>query len=84
MEGWQKGFSDHRIRDTEDYGRHVQYIHSNPVRKHLCEKPEEYLYSSAHPGFELDAVPQRLKPNSVKPSSGAAKAAPFQSTGTDD
>ncbi len=55
MEVWQKGFSDHRIRDPEDYEEHVRYIHFNPVRKHLCEKPSEYPYSSAYPGFELDA-----------------------------
>jgi len=77
-EVWQKGFSDHRIRDTEDYGRHVQYIHFNPVRKHLCEEPEDYPYSSAHPGFELDAIPQGLKPNSFLARDGAPKGAPLQ------
>jgi REP-associated tyrosine transposase len=82
MEVWQKGFSDHRIRDAEDYERHVQYIYFNPVRKRLCEKPEDYPYSSAFPGFELDAAPQGLKPGSSVHSDGAAKAAPLQSTGT--
>jgi putative transposase len=76
MEVWQKGFSDHRIRDAGDYERHVQYIHFNPVRKHLCEK---YPYSSARPGFELDPIPQGLKPGSFCDSDGAAEAAPFQS-----
>jgi len=84
MEVWQKGFSDHRVRDAEDYVRHVQYIHSNPVRKHLCEKPEDYPYSSAHSGFELDAVPQGLKPGSFSNPNGAPEGAPFQNTGTDD
>src|SRR5947207_15869367 len=36
---WQRGFSDHRIRDLEDYDKHVHYIHLNPVKKHLCERP---------------------------------------------
>src|ERR1700753_3270877 len=54
-EVWQKGFSDHRIRDTQDYGEHVTYIHENSVRARLVTKAEEYPYSSAHPGFELDA-----------------------------
>ncbi len=62
MEVWQKGFSDHRIRDAEDYLRHVSYVQENPVRKYLCERVEEYAYSSARPGFELDPVPQGLKP----------------------
>ncbi len=78
IEIWQKGFSDHRIRDAEDYWRHVSYIRENPIRKHLCERVEEYAYSSAWPGFELDPVPQGLKPVELKKPSGAAEAAPFQ------
>lgn len=62
MEVWQKGFSDHRIRDASDYAIHRVYVRENPVRKHLCERAEDYEYSSAHPGFELDEVPQGLKP----------------------
>jgi putative transposase len=78
MEVWQKGFSDHRIRDAEDYQLHVSYIRENPVRKRLCEQAEEFPWSSAYPGFELDAVPQGLKPGVSFALNGAAKAAPFQ------
>jgi len=93
MEVWQKGFSDHRIRDAEDYLRHVSYVRENPVRKHLCEQPEDFPYSSAFPGFESDPVPQGLKPAistkgdtarlegapfQTNAASGAAEAAPFQ------
>jgi len=75
---WQRGFSDHRIRDSADYQNHRDYIHMNPVRKELCKQPSDYPYSSAAPGFELDPVPQWLKP---LPSglSGTAEAVPFQS-----
>jgi putative transposase len=79
MEVWQKGFSDHRIRDTGDYLRHVDYIRQNPVRKHICERAEEYRYSSARLGFELDEAPQGLKPESLLESHGAPEGAPFQS-----
>lgn len=79
MEVWQKGFQDHRIRDAGDYATHVTYIHENPVKERLCARPEEYPYSSAHPGLELDPVPQGLKPQSISDSDGAAKAAPLQS-----
>ncbi len=78
MEAWQKGFSDHRIREVEDYLRHVAYIRENPVRKHLCERAEDYPYSSARPGFEFDAIPQGLKPQSLNGLSGAPEGAPFQ------
>jgi putative transposase len=82
MEVWQKGFQDHRIRNASDYDIHVTYIHDNPVRERLCERPEQYAYSSAHPGFELDTVPQGLKPQSIVDSDGAAEAAPLQSKTT--
>ena len=54
---WQKGFTDHRIRDTQDFAGHHLYIHQNPVMAKLVTRPEEYRYSSAFPGFKLDAWP---------------------------
>jgi putative transposase len=78
---WQRGSSDHRIRDFDDYERHARYIHLNPVKKHLCEDPAEYRYSSAFPGWKLDCIPQGLKPcESLVAVDGTAEAAPFQST----
>src|SRR5437660_463796 len=79
LEVWQKGFSDHRIRDAKDYAEHILYIRQNPVRARLCEIAEEFPYSSAHVGFELDSAPQGLKPDSLTTHCGAAEAAPFQS-----
>jgi putative transposase len=77
---WQRGFSDHRIRDWEDYEKHVQYIRLNPVKKHLCEQLTEYKYSSAYPGWKLDPIPQGLKPGEFWGTvSGTAEAVPFQS-----
>src|SRR5438270_431580 len=58
MEIWQKGFSDHRIRDARDYAELILYICQNPVGARLCEVAEEFLYSSAHSRFELDPAPQ--------------------------
>src|SRR5579863_1223178 len=62
LEVWQKGFSDHRIRDASDYRIHQLYIQQNPVRRHFCERPEEYPFSSARAELELDPAPQGLKP----------------------
>jgi putative transposase len=77
---WRRGFADHRIRDHEDYDRHVHYIQLNPVKKHLCTKPAEYPYSSAYPGWKLDPIPQGLKPESLNGAArGTAEAVPFQS-----
>jgi putative transposase len=77
-EVWQRGFSDHRIRDAEDYNRHVHYIHLNPVKKHLCDAPDEYHYSSAYLGWKLDPIPQWLEPAANWPSGGTAEAMPLQ------
>jgi putative transposase len=84
VEVWQKGFSDHRIRDAGEYLRHVAYIRENPVRKHLCGRAEEYPHSSARAGIELDPVPQGLKLNFVDSSYGAPKGAPFQNRSLND
>ena len=46
---WQRGFYDHLIRDEQDWGTHMEYIHGNPVRAGLVTEPEEWLFSSAHP-----------------------------------
>jgi putative transposase len=41
-EVWQRGFTDHRIRDAEDFARHRDYIHQNPVKRGLVACPMEY------------------------------------------
>jgi putative transposase len=76
---WVAGFSDHRIRDDEDFDVHQRYIAKNPVEARLMERVEDYAYCSANGRFELDTFPQGLKPRFVGVASGAAKAAPFQS-----
>ena len=76
---WLAGFSDHRIRDEEDFDVHQRYIAKNPVEARLVGRAEEYPYCSANGRFELDAFPQGLKPQGVEFVGGAAKAAPFQS-----
>jgi putative transposase len=84
LEVWQKGFSDHRIRDASDYRLHQIYIRQNPVRKNLCRRAEEYPYSSAQKGFDLDPAPQGLKPESLEDQDAARlEGAPFQSNPSD-
>jgi len=73
---WQRGFSDHRIRDMEDYEGHLRYMEWNPVKAKLCCAPAEYQWCSACGRFELDEVPQGLKPPVVARPHGTAKAVP--------
>jgi len=56
-EVWQRGFTDHRIRDAHDFAAHREYIHQNPVRRRLVQSASEYKYCSAFPGFRLDSWP---------------------------
>jgi putative transposase len=63
---WQASFSNHRVRDFEDYENHREYIRMNPVRARLVERPENYPYSSADGAMRLDPVPLGLKPNSLE------------------
>ena len=54
---WQRGFTQHLVRDPDDFKTKKNYIHQNPVRARIVESAEMYLYSSAYgtedkrPGF---------------------------------
>jgi putative transposase len=52
---WQRGFSEIRVLSSESFLAHRKYIRENPVRSGLVTSPEEWEYSSAHPGYQLDA-----------------------------
>ena len=54
---WQRGFTDHRIRNVHDFAHHRNYIHQNPVVGHLVLNASGYRCCSAFPGFKLDTWP---------------------------
>jgi putative transposase len=58
FEIWQQGFSDHRIRDEEDWQHHLDYIRQNPVRAGMVSEFNNYQYM----GFPDPAFPPGLKP----------------------
>jgi putative transposase len=62
---WQKSFVDRRVRDAGECSKYVDYIHQNPVRARLVCAAEEFVYSSMNPDFQLDELPQRLKPENL-------------------
>jgi len=55
---WQPGFTDHRIRDEEDWEHHLEYIRQNPVKAKIAEVSVTYPYM----GFPNQHFPQGLKP----------------------
>ena len=45
---WQRRFWEHTIRDDQDYGAHLDYIHFNPVKHGLVADVARWSYSSFH------------------------------------
>ena len=39
---WQREFFDHRLRNHSEFAQKLDYIRENPVRKNLCQKPEDW------------------------------------------
>jgi putative transposase len=68
QEIWQRGFTDHRIRNEVDFMHHRNYIHRNPVERHIVADPSEYRYCSAYPGFKLDPWPSAAEAANLKAS----------------
>jgi putative transposase len=63
---WQHGFADNRVRDVEQFFGYHKYIRENPVKRGLASAASDFPFSSAHEGFELDPIPQGLKPESIE------------------
>jgi putative transposase len=45
---WQRRFWEHLIRDDEDWRRHMDYVHYNPVKHGLARQAADWPYSSFH------------------------------------
>ena len=45
---WQRRYWEHRIRDEEDFARHMDYVHYNPVKHRCCKQVAAWPYSSFH------------------------------------
>ncbi|MCD2449511.1 transposase [Methylicorpusculum oleiharenae] len=43
---WQRRFWEHAIRDEDDWRRHMDYIHYNPVKHGLAQRPGDWPWSS--------------------------------------
>lgn len=45
---WQRRYWEHQIRDENDFARHVDYIHYNPVKHGYVKSPCDWAHSSIH------------------------------------
>jgi REP element-mobilizing transposase RayT len=44
---WQPESFDRWVRDANHFAKVIAYIENNPVKAHLCKKPEDWPFSSA-------------------------------------
>ena len=49
---WVRRYYDRRIRNDKQREEAERYIIENPVKAGLCERPEEWAWSSVNPRFE--------------------------------
>jgi len=54
---WQRRFWEHLIRDDEDYARHMDYIHFNPVKHGLTMRVADWPHSSFNRCVERGIYP---------------------------
>jgi len=59
---WQSGFHESRVTDWMDFKKKADYVRFNPVAGRLVERPEEWQFGSASGRYQLDPIPQGLKP----------------------
>jgi putative transposase len=54
---WQRRFWEHTIRDEEDFNRHIDYIHINPVKHGYVQREIDWQFSSIHRYVKLGILP---------------------------
>ena len=54
---WQRRYWEHTIRDENDFVRHIDYIHINPVKHGLVVRVGDWPYSSFHRMVKLGIYP---------------------------
>lgn len=55
---WQRRFWEHRIRDERDFVQHIDYIHYNPVKHGLVNRPVDWPFSSIHRYIGQGVLPE--------------------------
>lgn len=74
MQIWQSGFHESRATDWLDFKKKADYVRFNPVAAKLVDKPQDWPYGSASEKYQLDPIPQGLKPHQTEPFDVGAKA----------
>ena len=66
---WQRRYWEHTLRDQDDFARHLDYIHFNPVKHGHAARVGDWPYSSFRRWVRLGAYPKDCADDSGKESS---------------
>ena len=55
---WQRRYWEHALRNDEDFTRHVDYIHLNPMKHGHAARVRDWPYSSFHRMVRLGILPE--------------------------
>jgi len=59
---WQRRYWEHTIRDEDDYARHMDYVHFNPVKHGLVNAAADWPYSTFRQAIERGIYPEQWAP----------------------
>jgi putative transposase len=54
---WQRRFWEHAIRDEDDFMRHLDYLHYNPVKHGLVQRVKQWPFSTFHRHVDAGIYP---------------------------
>jgi putative transposase len=60
---WLPRYWEHMIRDANDYARHMDYVHYNPVKHRLVDHPGNWLHSSFRRAVARGLYPEAWLPD---------------------
>lgn len=55
---WQRRYWEHTVRDEEDWQRHMDYIHYNPVKHRHVSQVADWPHSTFHRYVEIGIYPK--------------------------
>lgn len=55
---WQRRYWEHTLRGEDDFARHLDYIHYNPVKHGYVARVRDWPHSSFHRWVRLGAYPK--------------------------
>lgn len=60
---WQRSYTEHMIKNGDDYLNHRKYTDMNPVSRELCRSPEAYPFGSVQRAAKAALFLEAIGPN---------------------